>query len=256
MDMREDVIALMNYLGIRPKKGLGQNFLVSKEAITKICDETDVSSEDVVVELGAGLGFLSEELIRRNPRELILVEMDERICSYLMEKFRGRAKVLCTDMMSLLPSDKFSKIVSVPPYNISSKLIRALLRSDFKKAVLVLQKEFVGKLRARPGTRKYTWISVLSQAVFHIEIAGYISRFEFVPVPKVDSLVVSLVPKGVSENAIEALFRIVTVAFSRRRRKIGKILPIKDEKTAEKRVIDLSPDEFLKIALSTGDLIE
>jgi 16S rRNA (adenine1518-N6/adenine1519-N6)-dimethyltransferase len=256
MDLREDALALMDYLGIRPKKRLGQNFLISKEAIKKICDTADISSEDVVIEMGAGLGFLSEELVRRNPRKLILVEVDRKICSYLERKFEGKAEVLCMDMMSLLPSKEFSKIVSVPPYNISSRLVSSLLKSDFRKAVLVLQKEFVGKLKARPGTRKYTWISVLSQAVFHIEIAGYISRFNFIPTPKVDSLIISLVPKGISRDIIETLFRVVMAAFSKRRRKIGKILPIKDRRIAEKRSINLSPDEFLEIALSIGDKIE
>ena len=256
MDLREEAIALMSCLGIRPKRRLGQNFLVSKEAIIRICDTAEISKEDLVVELGAGLGFLSEELISRNPRKLTLVELDERICSYLMEKFGKKAEVLCMDMMSLLPSDEYSKIVSVPPYNISSKLIHALVKSDFRKAVLVLQKEFAGKLRARPGTKKYTWISALSQAVFHLEIAGYISRFDFIPAPKVDSFIISFVPKGVSKKTAEILSRVVRTAFSRRSRKIGSILPIKDEKISEKRVINLSPDEFLKIALSVGDAIE
>lgn len=256
MNLREEAIALMNYLGIRPRKRLGQSFLVSREAIIRICDAAEISKEDSVVELGAGFGFLSEELIRRNPRKLTLVELDRKICSYLMKKFGEKAEVLCVDMMSLLPLDEYSKIVSVPPYNISSKLIHGLVKSNFRKAVLVLQKEFVGKLRARPGTRKYTWISALSQAVFHLEIAGYISRFDFIPTPKVDSFIISLVPKGVNRKTAEILSRIVRIAFSRKRRKIGSILSIKDDKIAEKRVINLSPDELLEIALSAGDAIE
>ncbi len=227
---------------------IGQHFLRSRKHISIICDAADIRSRDVVADLGAGRGAISKELLKRNPKSLYVVEIDECLCRSLQKKLQHEnVVILCRNLLEVLPSDEFDKIVSSPPYYISSKLIERLAMSRFKRAVLVLQSEYVGKMLAKPGTRKYGWLSAISQACFRIEVISFVPKECFDPPPRVDSLVISLAQK---RRASQRFIRLVRSAFLSRRRKVknsslAKI--VKETQLREKRVFELTPEDFVVI---------
>ena len=227
---------------------MGQHFLRSPKHISIICDAADIREQDVVVDLGAGKGALSREILKRKPKLLYVVEIDEYLCRELRRELgRENVVILCKDLLEVLPSDEFDKIVSSPPYYLSSKLIEKLTMSRFEKAVLVLQREYVGKMLARPRTRKYGWLSVISQACFQIDVVSFVPKECFDPPPKVDSLVISLVQK---RRASDRFVRLVRAAFLSRRKKLknsalAKI--VEGTRFEERRAIELTPEDFVEI---------
>ncbi len=227
---------------------MGQHFLKSPKHISIICDAADIRDRDVVVDLGAGRGALSKEILKRGPKLLYVVEIDKYLCRKLKQELEHEnVVILCRDLLEVLPSDKFDKIVSSPPYYISSKLIERLVMSRFEKAVLVLQREYVGKMLARPRTRKYGWLSVISQACFQIDVVSFVPKECFDPPPRVDSLVISLVQK---RCASERFVRLVRAAFLSRRKKLKNSALAKivgGTLFEERRAIELTPEDFIEI---------
>jgi len=208
-----------------PLRRLGQNFLVDKATRDLILNCSDLQRSDIVLEVGPGTGFLTEELVARAGK-VAVVEKDSRLVRLLRRKYRGsrRLRIIEGDILKTkLP--RFNKVVCSPPYYISSRLVLLLVSKKFRRAVLTLQKEFAERLAAKPGSRDYGRISVMVQHRSSVEIAGTIRRDAFRPVPKVDSAVVVIrrrkpeVPVK-SERVFSDMVRFL---FTQRRKRARKV---------------------------------
>lgn len=208
------------------KKRLGQHFLVDRSIVTKLLNHARVGAQDIVLEVGPGRGALTSALAR-TALKVIAVEKDRWLAEELRRRFQDneRVQIIEGDVLKIrLP--RFDVVVSTPPYNISSKLILMLLKSDFKSATMILQREFAERIAAVSGTREYGRLSVMFAHKGEVELLDNVSRNCFRPVPKVDSAIVRIEPK-VSSSTLdsEPLFEeMVRGLFTQRRRNLRKAM--------------------------------
>lgn len=213
-------------LQARPLRRLGQNFLVDTAARDIIVNSADLSRSDIVLEVGPGTGFLTEALIAR-AEKVIVIEKDPRLVRLLKRNYarNSRLRIIEGDVLEAkLPH--FNKVVCSPPYYISSRLVLLLISKRFRRAVLTLQKEFAERLAAKPGCAEYGRITVMVQHKSSVELAGLIRKESFRPAPRVDSAVV-VIRKKKPEVPVksERLFGdMVRFLFTQRRKKARKVL--------------------------------
>lgn len=218
----------------RPRKRFGQHFLVAPGIIRKIVEAIAPQAGDTVIEIGPGLGALTEPLLERLER-LHVVEIDRDLAAALRARFpAARLIVHEEDALSFdfgaLESSGPLKIVGNLPYNISSPLLFRLAEVADKVSEMhfMLQKEVVDRMVAAPGSRDYGRLSVMLQYRFQMERLFIVPPGAFDPPPKVDSAVVRMMPRkvGAGETASdEALFaRLVAAAFAQRRKMLRNTL--------------------------------
>ncbi len=258
---------LLRVCNIRPNRKLGQNFIVNPRIIEELVDYAKIDPTEVVLEVGAGLGYLTEALVNQ-ARKVITVEIDPKLIKILKKKFHytDNLEILSGDILSIeLP--RFDKIVSTPPYKISSPLLFKIFGTCFKKAVLVLQEEFARRLMASPGDSEYSRLSVMTQLRVEVEILDSVPSKMFYPEPEVSSSIVYLSPKLTVPDIInlDVFRKLIRELFGQRKRKLRKaIIPflkyevgLKKEKIAtfrkglpmmDRRVFTLSPEEFIILA--------
>ncbi len=209
-------------------KSKGQHILVDRRFIYKIIRYADLSYDDTVLEVGCGLGNLTR-LLLKNVKKVYGIEIDERFVSLLQKKFSteiesGRFVLIKGDALKV-DFPKFDKFVANIPFQISSPLTFKLFKHDFKLAVITYQKEFAERLIAKPGSKKYGRLSVVAKAYCKAEILDTIPPKAFKPRPKVESAIVRMIPEPEIEVKNKEIFEdLVRFAFSRRRKKFGKIL--------------------------------
>ncbi len=231
--------------------------MVSRRWLSAIADSLEIEQSDVVIELGAGTGNLSEELLKRGPKKLVLVEKDPYMLSSLRFRFSGndRVEIVNRDIRKIFPLMNYDKIAANPPYYLSSFIILGLVKSKFKRAVLTFQKEFAERLIAQPGTPEYGSLSVIASLSFSMKKIGMVERNAFFPPPKVDSIVLVIEPKGMPEEKREAILKYAKIIFSRRKRTLKNVLkPILGEKSKDvpystRRPYHLTPEEVLEVAI-------
>ncbi len=241
---------------MRLKKRLAQNFLTDKNILGKEVKLAKVEGK-VVLEIGAGDGRLTSEIVAANPKLLYAIEKDERLAGVLKERFAGKNRVVVIEGDFLeIELPRFDVVLGNIPYYISSDIIFRLARCGFERAVLIVQKEFAEKMVAKPNEKNYGRLSVTSQIAFNISLVQIVPRHLFFPQPKVDSALIVLRPTGrrlteFEEDVIRALFqhRNKTVANSlldSKRFTKGSIVLLKDY--YKRRVRTLSKEECLEIA--------
>ena len=211
---------------IRPRKRLGQCFLEDMNVVRRIVESSEPSGDEIVVEIGAGLGFMTEELAKRAGR-VIAVEVDPRLAAVLRERFAGQdrveilqADVLTYDFSTAHPGKRI-KVVGNLPYQISSPILFRLL--DFRRCIstmtLMFQRELAERIAASPGRKNYGIPSVLAAKYTHTTCEFTVPPTCFYPVPDVVSSVLRMVVRPESHLPDEALFaKIVRAAFARRRK--------------------------------------
>jgi 16S rRNA (adenine1518-N6/adenine1519-N6)-dimethyltransferase len=220
--------------GIVPKKALGQSFLVDLRILERIGEIAELSGQDEVVEIGAGLGVLTTFLGERVKR-VIAIEKDPRFIDKLKEitvPF-GNIELVHQDALGI-EFKKFYlgnklKVVSNLPYSVSSPILIKLLdeREVFSLMVLMVQKEVGERIVASPGTKAYGSISVLIQTYMDAEIKLHVPPSAFWPQPKVESVVLKLIPLSSPRVNVpdERFFRrVVKAAFSSRRKILANSL--------------------------------
>ena len=268
MSLLENIKSLLQFYQVRPNKNLGQNFMVEPSVFQRLSDYAFLDKNDVVLEIGSGLGFLTFFLANKSS-QVLAVEVDNKLAVALTERVSGlsNVKVLKGNIFKLkIPS--FTKIVSIPPYQISSHLLTWLFEQKFEVAVLILQKEFANKLVTSIGSKNYGWLTVLTYYYAKCELLDKISKQLFYPKPKVDSVIVRLKPKQATPFPIEnkqIFTKLVKSLFTERNRKVKNALSpflkgilmkrIEDtESIAEitcfynKRVRELAPEDFGALA--------
>jgi 16S rRNA (adenine1518-N6/adenine1519-N6)-dimethyltransferase len=251
---------------IFPKKHLGQNFVVDDSLLQSMIAYANVSVNDVVLEVGAGLGALTR-LLSPRAREVIAVERDTKLIPILHRQLSGLNNV------SLIEGDVltaevpfFDRVVSTPPYSISSPLLFWLLAKPFKLAVLAFQEEFARRLTAAVGSKDYSRLTVSTYYRADVELLDHVSKIQFYPPPDVDSTIVRLKPKPTPFKVKDekAFFSLVQAVFTQRNKKLrNAIMPFlkkrgvaKEKARAladsltfhDKRVRELAPEDFGALA--------
>jgi 16S rRNA (adenine1518-N6/adenine1519-N6)-dimethyltransferase len=260
----------LRQLGVRPSRKLGQHFLSSPEIAEWIVDRAGITLGEKVLEIGPGLGVLTERLVKKT-KALTVVELDRRLVAHLEKKFG--IDVVIGDALKI-PLPDFDKVVSNLPYQISSAITLRLLEKSFKKGVCMYQKEFAEHLVAEPGTAKYSRLSVMVHCRAECEIVRHVSKKQFRPVPKVDSAIVEIIPRKPDYiiDSETTFMRLVEVLFSHKNRKVRNGLMSEHEKLgmgkeearalAEKlpyqdeRPIKLRPAELAELSNALHELLK
>ncbi|MDA8256954.1 MAG: 16S rRNA (adenine(1518)-N(6)/adenine(1519)-N(6))-dimethyltransferase RsmA [Betaproteobacteria bacterium] len=259
--------------GHTARKRFGQNFLVADGVIRKIVEAIAPRAGDTVVEIGPGLGALTEPLLERIDH-LHVVEIDRDLIARLQQRFAPQrltihqGDALEFDFGTLKGTGPL-KIVGNLPYNISSPLLFHLV--PFAPLVhdmhFMLQKEVVDRMVAEPGSKDFGRLSVMLQYRYHMERMFIVPPGAFNPPPKVDSAIVRMIPRkevGAGETATDpALFaRVVTAAFSQRRKMlrntlrefIGEADLAALDITPTARAEDIAVADYVRLANTLADL--
>ena len=248
MNLQEETRRILRINRIVPRKRLGQSFLVDAEAMKEMISYAYLSKKDAVLEIGAGLGFLTEQLAEKAGR-VIAVEVDSRLARVLRERLRNRANVsLAEGDILKLNLQEFQKVVSTPPYSISSPLLFWLLERKFELAVLAFQEEFAQRLVAQVGSGDYGRLTVAVYCRAEVELLDLIPKDRFWPSPDVDSRIVRLKPKKppfkIDDEAF--FYEVVRVIFAQKNKKLrNAIMPLLGKlgvpKTEALRMADTLP---------------
>lgn len=224
--MLEDPDRLLRQRGLRPKKSWGQNFLADQSALERIAEAAGLAAGEPVVELGPGLGHLTQYLLATGAR-VFAVERDRDMVQALEALSQERLTVVEANAAKIdfakVAGAARVKVVGNLPYHLSSPILFEVLEQQkaVSLAVFTLQKEVVERLGAGPGGRDYGLLSVLLGLYFDVERLFVIPAGAFRPPPKVDSAVVRLVALGQprAEVSSQAHFKqVVKAAFAQRRK--------------------------------------
>lgn len=276
MSVLKDTKFIMDKYHITANKNLGQNFLVNDDAVTGIVDAANVSKDDLIIEIGPGLGTLTKELLDRAGK-VICIELDKRMIEILNDRFSmyDNFKVLNDDVLKvnlkeLIAEEKVktTKIVANLPYYITTPIIMKLLeeRLDIETITVMIQKEVADRLVTEPGTGDTGAITYAIHYYTNPKRVLEVPNTAFIPEPKVDSTVINLEvlkePKVAVKNE-EKLFEIIKTAFMQKRKTLLNALANSNKygskeqicKTLELLSIDnrvrpekLTLEEFAKIA--------
>ena len=235
MDLREETIAILNKYGLRANKKLGQNFLINESIIYDIVKKANVTKEDVVIEIGPGLGSLTKELIN-NAKKVIAIELDPNMIDILKSRFGIfdnfeviYGDVLKLDLEEMIKGYDSVKVVANLPYYITTPIIMKLLEDKLKiKSITVMvQKEVGERICATHKDKEYGAITVSVQYYSEPQIIIDVPKENFLPAPEVDSCVIRLDMREkplVSLKDEKLFFRLVKGAFTQRRKTINNSL--------------------------------
>ena len=228
MDTLTETKLLMKQFNIHAIKNLGQNFLFDEQALSTIAQ--DVTQEDTVLEIGPGLGNLTELLVKK-AKKVIAVEKDPKMCEVLKKRFLLEKNleiinddILKVDIDKITPN---SKVVANLPYYITTTIITELLKSNIKDITILIQKEVAQRICAEPGSKEAGAITYLVNYYADAEIVDYVTKECFIPSPKVDSAIVritKLKEKRVKVNDEEKFFEIIKANFNMRRKTLTNSL--------------------------------
>lgn len=214
---------ICNQYGIKPKHKHGQNFLIDEGVYECIIEAADIKPDETILEVGPGLGFLTERLAAK-AKKVITVEIDPDICRILPlrlgEEGITNVELINADILSLPDLPPFDKIVANLPYNISARFLRYFLSGPVrpKSLVLMLQKEVVERICAQPPE-----MSILACAVQYYAKPTYletVAREAFWPAPQVTSALVRIDvnPEMLDKQAEKMLFQLIKIGFAAKRK--------------------------------------
>lgn len=222
-------------LRMRPKRSLGQNFLIDPNLQRKIVDALDPAPDDAVVEIGPGRGALTEHLADR-VRRLVAIELDDRLASNLQRRYRDSPSVQIVqgDALELEQSDveldaSPVKVIGNIPYNITTPLLFRFLQGPWNPVLLVLmvQREVADRILAPAGRKAYGALSIGVRMEAEVERLFHVGRKAFRPEPDVDSTVLRIRPRRearLSGRERDDLRTLTRAAFGQRRKQFQKIL--------------------------------
>lgn len=233
--------------------------MVDSSIIQSMIEYASFNSGDVVLDIGAGLGFLTRSMASKCGT-VLAVESDTNLVKILRHELAdlSNVKIIHGDVfkVEVLP---FNKVVSIPPYHISSQLLLWLFRQEIDCSVLILQREFANRLVAPVGSEGYGWLTVVAYYYEEFELLDVVPKWMFYPQPKVNSIIVCLKPTKPAPFTLknETLFKQMTQSlFTRRNRKVRNAVSTFTKsahvKSAEfetipfldKRVRELAPEDF------------
>ncbi len=217
---------------IKPSKKLGQNFLVDRGVLKKIIHAANLNSDDIVLEIGPGLGVLTIELAKR-VKKVIAIEKDRRMCEILKKVLKNykNVEIINKDILDVGYSTSHIetyKLVANLPYYITSPVIRKFLeaKNNPRLMILMVQKEVAQRICAQPP--KMSLLSIAVQFYAKPEIISYVSKKSFYPQPKVDSAIIKIIPKPIPKINIKKFFNLVKKGFSNKRKMLKNNLKIEE----------------------------
>ena len=228
-------LRIIQSLHIKPRKSLGQNFLIHEQVARRIVASCNLSCKDIVIEIGAGCGALTS-LLAETAGTVIAIELDKKLVNFLRNQLPAHAPVivvdadvLSLDFSSLLNNQGKAVLAGNIPYPITTPLFIKLLEElhCIKYAVFMVQKEIRNRLTAKPGEDGYGLLSIYAQAYLKVSFLFDVSAACFFPRPAVDSTVILIepVPDKTWTNPAESFFReIASAALSHRRKTIFNCL--------------------------------
>ena len=216
---------------IRAKKSLGQNFLVDQKIIDEIVNILELKNKNIL-EIGPGTGNLTEGILKKNPKKVLVVEKDNNLASILNQKFGSKIKVINKDILNINEnslSDQTLTVFGNLPYNISTEILcKWILNIEekiwFDHLVLMFQKEVADRIISNFNTKRYGRLTILANWRLNIKKICDVSPFSFQPKPKIDSTVLLFSPKKnffIFQDS-KNLERITRVFFMHRRKMIKK----------------------------------
>ncbi|EDY22111.1 dimethyladenosine transferase [Chthoniobacter flavus Ellin428] len=223
--------ASLNQLGMQPTKSLGQNFLHDQNLAEWIVAQLDIQPEEAWVELGPGLGALTEFALARSPRGLV-IEKDGRLAGFLRERFPA-LEIIHGDASEFDVRELFArgpiKVLGNLPYYVSSQILFAFTGepSPVSALIFTLQKELAERLSAGPWTKEYGALTLLVGRRWKVKYLRTLPGSVFMPAPKVDSAIVLLTPRPAGEVPAcdgELFTRLVKQGFAQRRKQLRKNL--------------------------------
>ena len=275
---------LLSKYQTRPSKGLGQNFLIDKNVLEKIVAVADVKPNDIVLEVGPGVGTLTQELALK-AEKVIAIEKDKTMVEILKETLSdfsaggGSApggkniEIIQGDTLTTeLRLPKNYKLVANIPYYLTSPLIRKFLESENQpqEIILMIQKEVAQRICSKPP--KMSLLAVSVQFYAGAKIISFVSKNCFFPAPKIDSAIIKITPRLPRESRAfaEKFFTVVRAGFSHPRKQLAgnlsKVLKIGKEKTVEwmeknkikpsQRAETLSISDWINLTLSLTEATE
>ena len=218
-------------MSLKPKKKLGQNFIIDQNMIKKIVDCVSINQENEILEIGAGTGNLTDFLIKKKPKKIYLVEKDKNLTQILRDKFGEKTKVFNEDILKFSKSNLLTNnsiIFGNLPYNISSQILTKFIYHSeiykFKMLVFMFQKELADRIIAQTNSADYGRLSIISRWKFNIKKAFDINPNCFFPKPKIKSTLLIFTHKNkiFRFNNPQTLEKVTRVFFNQRRKKIKK----------------------------------
>lgn len=261
MNIYEETKFIMKKYGIKANKSLGQNFLIEDEVISRIVENANITNEDLVIEIGPGLGTLTNELIKK-AKKVIAVELDDKMIQILQDRFSlyDNIEIINQDILKVNLNEiiskekqeigiKNAKIVANLPYYITTPIIMKLLeeKTDIETITVMIQKEVADRLCETPGGKQSGAITYTIYYYAEAEKVLKVPNTSFIPAPEVDSEVIKLKirknpPIQVKDE--EKLFKIIKYAFMQRRKTLINALSQSD--------INKSKEEIKNILESLG----
>ena len=220
-----------------------QHFIINENLLKEEIEAGNLNKDDEVVEVGSGIGNLTKLLAARS-KKVICVEKDEKFISILKKELKefNNLQVINDDILNLnrtIYSGR--KIISNPPYHISSPLLMQIIDSEYKLCVITLQLEFAKRLVAKPGDSDYSRLSVRMNYNSEVKIIRKVGKGNFYPIPKVDSALVSIKPAQptVDISDKEFYFSLINNLFNHKNQLVRKVFKNKLKKTEmDKKTLD------------------
>jgi len=238
---------------LRLKKSLGQHFLKSRTVLRRIVEVAKLQRESRVIEIGAGSGALTKEILAKNPLELVVVEIDSRWVEFLREKFKDKVKILQADATKFDFSSLNKTYIYIGnlPYNAATAILRNIIthRKTVERGIFMVQKEVAIRLSSKIG-KNYGYFSALISTFFDVKLLFDVHPSAFYPQPKVTSTVFELTPAGfdMPEEELLSFEKFLKTVFSHRRKKLrsnlrlsvtGAVFEIRAEELPPERLLEL-----------------
>lgn len=228
---------------IKPKKKLGQNFLINEKILNNIVKIGNITDKDNILEIGPGTGNLTKEIIKKKYSKFIAIEKDKNLYLQLQKKYSKNIEFFNEDVLDINWNNFINQEVIIfgnLPYNISAKLLinwikLSSLNQIFKRFILMFQKEVADRILAKSDSSKYGRLSILTKWKMNVEKIMDIEPENFYPVPKVKSTLIYLEPKKniFKLNNSKYLEQVTNIFFQNKRKMIKKPLNILFENPAK-----------------------
>jgi len=280
MNIRKTQLILKD-LEVKPNKKLGQNFLVNKNIALKVISESNISEDDVILEIGSGLGALTEELVKLH-NKIYSYEIDFKLFQYLLKKFSKNKNVMLYNediLKADLPSHNI--VISNIPYSITGAIIeKVFYKENPPRGVLIIEDSIAERIFSKNEYKKFSRITVSFNA-FMEPIKKYkISRFNFIPTPKIDLALIIVKPKDdidqflLADKERKFFLKFVAGIMPYKNKNIVNALSlfvknedlanfskndiynyIKDTKNMDKKIAQLKVDEIVNLCKSIFNLL-
>ena len=217
---------------ILPKKSLGQNFLIDSKILNIITDLGEISQSDIVLEVGPGSGNLTKNILKKNPKKLVVIEKDKNLSELLKKKFKDSIEIVNDDILNYNQDHYYNKKIIIfgnLPYNISTQILISWIKLNnlhnfCKKFILMFQKEVADRIISKYNSKNYGRLTVLTNWKLNVKKILDIKPSCFSPRPKIDSSVLFFEPKKnfYKLNNSKSLEKITRIFFMHRRKMIKK----------------------------------